>query len=83
MNLKKLRLVTFNIDNTQFLVNTDNNINAICIAHQYNKMMEDIDNYNFDQKDYTVERVDFALLSEIIKRDDIVFSNDNIVVFNG
>lgn len=50
MNLKELRLVTFNIDYTQFLVNTDSNLNAICIAHQYNKIIGGIDNYNFDQK---------------------------------
>lgn len=81
-----LWLITFNIDNTQFLVNADNMEDAISIAHKHNQMIVEIDDYDLNQdctKDYTVEKVDFNLLSEIIKRNDIVFSTHAAIIFNG
>ena len=81
-----LWLVTFDIDNTQFLVNAKNHSEAIDIANEHNKMLDEIEDYDFNGNyviDYTVETVDFELLTEILKRDDIIFSTDKAIVFNG
>ena len=86
-----LVLVTFNIDNTQFLMDVDegNLSTAFDLAIKTNKrlesdevLIEDIE----DIKNYTLESVDFKMLADmILLRDDVwcVFDDDNVVVFYG
>ena len=84
MNLK---LVTFEGDNTQFLVNAEHKNEAIAYANEANIQVgemydSDYDLHNFKDEWYTVEDVDWNLLREIIRRDDYLFTTSNAVVFN-
>ena len=70
MNLK---LVTFDIDLTQFLVNAETTVEAIEKAHEANRLIGGIDGYDMEgirYQDYTVEDVDWDLLREILARKD-------------
>lgn len=70
----KLKLVTWEGDLTQFLVEADTNAEAIKKAMESNLLIGEVDDEIFDDvKDataYTVEDVDFDLLCEIIERND-------------
>ena len=76
-----LKLITFTLDNTQFLVDAEADEQAIKYANEANKLAGGLDEYDFDNPeagDYVVEEVDFPLLSEIIQRNDwLVFKNYN------
>lgn len=82
----KLKFVTWEGDLTQFLVKADTNTEAIKKAIEANSLIGDVDDeIADDMKDsttYTVEDVDFSLLSEIFKRTDYIGTYGEAVVFN-
>ena len=88
----RLMLVTFIPDNTQFLVNIDDEFtSAINYAIEANKAVGGIvDNSEngltmkevTDTLNYKVEDVDFGLLKEMFNRDDYMFSTAHAIVFN-
>ena len=77
--MKPLKLVTFDGDLTQFLVEADNKLEAIKQAVEANLHLgnEGFDSYIHDLTLYTVEDVDFDLLKELIKRQDWIMSKNN------
>ena len=85
-----LKLVTFEGDNTQFLVNATTNEEAIAYANEANIHCGVIDNedgcaYDLNNPKaewYTIEDVDWDMLQEICKRDDYMFSTGRAVVYN-
>ncbi len=81
-----LKLVTFNGDQEQFLVNTARNQTAIELAIEANKEIGNFDDpeLNAEIEDcsrYEVEDVGFNLLCEIIKRDDWLFNDTYVMAF--
>ena len=82
----KLKLVTWDGDLTQFLVEADTNLEAIRKAVKANLQIgdcdEEIEEDIHDLTTYTVEDVDFSLLSEIFKRTDYIGTYGEAVVFN-
>lgn len=82
----KLKLVTWDGDLTQFLVEADTNLEAIHKAIGANLQLgdcdEEIEEDVHDLTTYTVEDVDFGLLSEIFKRTDYIGTYGEAVVFN-
>lgn len=81
-----LKLVTFNGDQEQFLVNATRNQTAIELAINANKEIGNFDypEWNAEMEDYSryeVEDVDFNLLCEIIKRDDWLFNDTYVMAF--
>lgn len=81
-----LKLVTFNRDQEQFLVNATGNETAIELAIEANKKIGNFDEpeWNAEMEDksrYKVEDVDFDLLCEIIKRDDWLFNETYVMAF--
>lgn len=81
-----LRLVTFNGDQTQFLVNATRNQTAIELAIEANKKIGNFDEPEWnaeilDYSQYKVEDVDFNLLCEIIKRNDWLFNDTYVMAF--
>lgn len=81
-----LKLVTFNGDQEQFLVNATRNQTAIELAIEANKKIGNFDEpeWNTEMEDYSryeVEDVDFNLLCEIIKRDDWLFNDTYVMAF--
>lgn len=83
MNLK---LITFNGDQEQFLVNAMGNETAIELAIEANKKIGNFDEpeWNAEMEDksrYEVEDVDFNMLCEIIKRDDWLFADTYVMAF--
>ena len=90
-----LKLVTYEGDMTQFLVNAEYNVDAIKIAHEANiyaseKCCGDKDGANtlrgFADDDfkkmYTVDPVSFSLLTEIVQRNDLWFVTDTAIVYS-
>lgn len=83
MNLK---MVTFIIDNTQFLVDADTTKEAIEFAIEANREIGEMDDDPecIDKVDnYEVEDIDFEDLRWIFRRDDYMFSTANAICFNG
>ncbi len=81
----KLKLVTWEGDLTQFLVDANTNVEAIRKAIEANLQIGDCDEESEDINDiatYTVEDVDFSLLSEIFERTDYIGTYGEAVVFN-
>lgn len=81
-----LKLVTFNKDQEQFLVNAIGNNTAIQLAIDANKKIGSFDNPEWDaevenESLYTVEDVDFGMLCEIIKRNDWLFNDCYVMAF--
>lgn len=81
-----LKLVTFDSNQEQFLVNTARNQTAIELAIEANKKIGNFDELelNAEMEDYSryeVEDVDFNLLCEIIKRDDWLFNDTYVMAF--
>jgi len=81
-----LKLVTFNGDQEQFLINTADNERAVKLAIEANKKIGTFDNPEWDMEVedkslYTVESVDFNMLYEIIKRNDWLFNDNNVMAF--
>ena len=81
-----LKLVTFNRDQEQFLVNAIGNEAAIELAIEANKKIGNFDEpeWNAEMEDksrYEVEDVDFDLLCETIKRDDWLFNETYVMAF--
>lgn len=84
MNLK---LVTWECDNTQFLVQATNDAEAIEKAYDANcaympydeEIIDDIE----DKSTYLVEDVDFEMLAGLVARDDLLIAYDDAIVFNG
>lgn len=81
-----LKLVTFDKDQEQFLVSATKDETAIELAIEANKKIGDYDNPDWnaqmeDKSYYDVEDVDFNLLCEIIKRDDWLFSDIDVMAF--
>ena len=81
-----LKLVTFNNDQEQFLVNAVGKETAIELAIEANKKIGDFNdpewNAEMDDKSrYEVEDVDFDMLCEIIKRDDWLFKDTYVMAF--
>lgn len=81
-----LKLVTFNSDQEQFLVNAIGNETAIELAIEANKKIGDFSDpeWNAEMEDkarYEVVDVDFDMLCEIIKRDDWLFKDTYVMVF--
>ena len=89
----KLYLVTFDLDNTQFLVDAKNGTEAIKDAIIANQDIDLLGQYNdYDLPDmkkitnYYEETVDMSLLAEVMKRNDCLGKSnllDNVIVFNG
>ena len=73
MNIN-LKMVTFETDLTQFLVEADNRLEAIKKAVKANliydaadgDILDDINDYN----NYTVADIDFEILQQIVQRND-------------
>lgn len=82
----ELRLVTWEGDLTQFLVEAATNVEAIRKATEANFMIGDVDEEIVnDMKDptaYSVEEVDFELLSALFNRTDIIGKYGEAIVFN-
>ena len=81
----ELKLVTFETDLTQFLVEADNYADAIQFAMDANReygntteIMEDVE----DVSNYSVEDVSFNLLSEMFLREDCCGRCAGAIVFN-
>ncbi len=81
-----LKLVTWEDDLTQFLVEADTNLEAIRKAVEANLQLgdydEEIEEDIHDLTTYTVEDVDFALLSEIFKRTDCLGTYGATIAFS-
>lgn len=87
-----LVLVTFDIDDTQFLVDANTYNEAIEIAIETNKELGGF-SYDhaedgiltvedaIDESNYSVESVDFKMLAELIKRDDCCGKVGRAIVF--
>lgn len=85
-----LYLITYDLDNTQFLVNADNGREAIDLAIEQNLSEKFLGNYD-DESDaiemkkianYTIEFIDdFESLCEIIKREDWLGNTPNVMIF--
>ena len=85
MNLK---MVTWDLDYMQFLVNADTNEDAINRAIGINLSYAPIDDeIQFedinDPTTYSVDDVDYKFLTELFERRDIIGVIDNVVVFSG
>ena len=84
--MMNLKLVTWEGDLTQFLVEADTNLKAIRKAVEANLQIgdcdEEIEEDIHDLTTYTVEEVDFNLLSEIFGRTDYIGVYEEAVVFN-
>ena len=84
--MMNLKMVTWEGDLTQFLVEADTNLEAIRKAVEANLQIGDCDEEIkedvHDLTAYTVEDVDFGLLSEIFKRTDYIGTYGEAVVFN-
>lgn len=91
MNLK---LVTFNLDYTQFLVDSNITSKAIDLAVEANQSelcgpLAQTSDYGLtieeteDITNYTVEDVDMKMLGNICKRDDYVGNYNGVLIFNG
>lgn len=85
--MMELKLVTFEIDNTQFLVNatglTEHEI--IEYANDANKELSEIEDYDFEEyleSDYEVEDVGWDMLKGIFRRTDRLFETADVIVFN-
>lgn len=82
----KLKLVTWEGDLTQFLVEADTNLEAIRKAVEANLRLgdcdEEIEEDIHDLTAYKVEDVDFSLLREIFQRTDCLGIYGEAVVFN-
>ncbi len=84
--MTNLKLVTWEGDLTQFLVDAETNMEAIQKAIEANLQIgdcdEEIEADLHDLTAYTVEDVDFSLLSEIFRRTDYIGTYGEAVVFN-
>ncbi len=83
--MMNLKLVTWDGDLTQFLVEAETNLEAIKKAIEANLQLGDCEGSEasiHDLTTYTVEDVDFSLLSEIFKRTDYIGTYGEAVVFN-
>ena len=91
MNLK---LVTFDLDNTQFLVDEENESDAIDFAIKANKSgvcgpFSESSDYGLTKEEaedianYTVEEVDMEMLAAICLRNDYIGCVNEVIVFNG
>jgi len=88
-----LVLVTFDLDDTQFLVDANTYNEAIEIAIETNKELGGI-SYDcaedgiltiedaISESNYSVESVDFKMLAELIKRDDLYGKVGRAIVFS-
>ena len=80
-----LKLITWEGDLTQFLVEADTDVKAIRKALEANLMLGDCDGAESEMHDltsYTVEDVDFNLLAEILMRTDCLGRYAEALVFN-
>ena len=85
-----LYLITYDLDNTQFLVNANDGRDAIELAIEQNLSEKFLGNYD-DESDainikkitnYTIEFIgDFESLCEIIKRNDWIGCTPNVMIF--
>ena len=85
-----LYLITYDLDNTQFLVNANDGRDAVELAIEQNLSEKFLGKYD-DESDaieikkimnYTIEFVDdFELLCEIIKRNDWIGCTPNVMIF--
>lgn len=83
--MMNLKLVTWDGDLTQFLVEADTKLEAIKKAVEANLMIGDCDGAEEDIHDlttYSVEDVDFILLSEMFRRTDLLGIYGEAIVFN-
>ena len=86
MNIK---MVTYEGNLTQFLVNTSSNDEAIQMAIKANKSnllgpYDDEDEENMQNPAlYTIDDVDMNLLGEIMRRDDYVGNYNGTLIFMG
>ena len=84
--MMNLKMVTWDGDLTQFLVEADTNLEAIRKAVKANLQIgdcdEEIEDDIHDLTTYTVEDVDFSLLMEIFQRTDLIGPYRETVVFN-
>lgn len=81
-----LKMVTFDIDYTQFLVDAENHEKAIDLAMEANRKygpyddnlevdIEDRTNYSID------EVVDMDFLGELMKKDNYLYNQNGVLVF--
>ena len=82
-----LKLVTFEGDDTQFLVNANTSTQAIELANRANlEIIGEMDDDDYDLKHYkeswyTVEEVDWKLLLEIFNRTDCIGTTSYAIAF--
>ena len=79
-----LKMVTWDGDLTQFLVEADNNLGAIKKAVEANLKLGDCegDTDIHDLSTYKVEDVDFNLLKELFRRTDCLGIYGDAIVFD-
>lgn len=85
--MMELKIVTFEIDNTQFLVNATRLTESEVIeyANDVNRELGQIEDYDFEEyleSDYEVEDVDWDMLKGIFRRTDRLFETADVIVFN-
>ena len=81
-----LKMVTFDIDYTHFLVDAENHEKAIDLAMEANRKYEPYaDNFDGvikDRANYSIDEVvDMDFLGELMKRDDYVCNHNGVLVF--
>lgn len=83
--MMSLKLVTWEGDLTQFLVEANTKLEAIRKAVEANLQLGDCEGSEssiHDLTTYSVEDVDFSLLGEIFKRTDCIGTYGEAIVFN-
>lgn len=82
--MMNLKLVTWDGDLTQFLVEATSSIDAVKKAIESNLILGNDEECGdlHDARTYIVEDVNLALLNEIIHRDDYIGIYGNAIVFN-
>lgn len=79
----ELYLVTFRDYGTQFIVNDHSKERAIELAAEANKTLGEIEGLNLEDKTlYNCEKIDFSLLSELIRREGYYGATENVIIFN-
>mgnify|MGYP004695196277 FL=1 len=79
----ELYLVTFRDYGTQFIVNDHSEEGAIELAAEANKTLGEIEGLNLEDKTlYNCEKIDFSLLSELIRREDYYGATENVIIFD-
>lgn len=84
MPIKKLWLVSYMVDYTQFIVNEDTMDLALQAAINANIKLGEVENTDSSNiSDYIVEEIDFSLLTELMKRSDFCGKTEDTIILEG